>query len=103
MGHIGVEKQGIARHQPIDHVAMPVADFPFKHIQKLDSLMLEHRKDIGCLSQGDEVRLDDQWAVARMSKKLILVPCPGSPALDLETFSRPDERRVAHLLEASEQ
>src|SRR5215208_5404155 len=103
MGHIGVEKQGIAGHQPIDHVAMPVADFPLKHIQKLDSFMLKDRKDIGSLNQGDEIRLDDERAVARMSKKLILVPCPCSPSLDFETFPRPDESRVPHPLQASEQ
>src|SRR5215210_1256639 len=43
--------------------------------------MLEHRKNIGSLSQGNEIRLDDQRPVARMPKKLILMPCPCSPAL----------------------
>src|SRR5215216_4207626 len=103
MGHIGIEKQGIPGHQPIDHVAVPVADLPLKHVQKLDSFMLEDRKDVGSLGQGDEIRLDDQRAVASMSKKLILVPCPCPPPLDFETFPCPDEGRVPHLLEASEQ
>src|SRR6185295_1679332 len=103
MGHIGIEEQRIAWREQIDHIAMPIAHFPLEHIQKLDSLMLEHRKDVGGLRQGNEVGLHDQGAVARMSKKLILMPRPRSPALDFQAFPCPDERRVTHLLEASEQ
>jgi len=98
----GIEEKRVSWTQLVDFVAMPVTDPALKHIDEFHAGMLEHREHFGFFSESNEIRLDGDALADGVAEKVILVPGPGSAALDLQPLSRSDERSVSLFLELPE-
>src|SRR5688572_18611294 len=53
--NVGVEIEAVAGLQQVGLVAVTIPDLALQHEQELDPLMLEDRKDVRILAEGDEV------------------------------------------------
>jgi hypothetical protein len=81
---------------------MAVGNLALQHIKEFEPGMLEDGEDIGLVGQGDEVGLDDERTMRRVTEQLVLVAGAGAAALDGEALSRLDEGRLVGLLEGAE-
>lgn len=83
---------------------MPIVHFTLEHIEKFDARVLENRIDLGFFRERTHIRLHRDIFLAHcVTKKLVLMACPGTSAFNLESLTGANKRYVPLLIEFSEE
>src|SRR5690606_20729145 len=104
MRRIRIEIQTVARSHSIKTIAMAIDDLAFQNVEELYAAVLELRKFIRRLCQGDEIGLDHQAIAfdALVSEQFILMAGARTAPLHFHALTRLDESRRVFFLEAPE-